>query len=111
MCIKVPAGTKTEMCGSAVMHEVQPSTEYYWYVVQESRQCGAQEMSVVLPCKPIQKYVGSQQVITNNASPDVDREPLLVRRLKCCIGICVCPHVLVMEILDSISCEHCLILE
>jgi hypothetical protein len=54
--IQVPAGNETEMCGSAIMHEVQFSTNDQWHVGQEIRHVFFQESFVILPCKPVWMY-------------------------------------------------------
>jgi hypothetical protein len=42
------------------MHEVQFSPNDQWYVSQEIRHVGVQEISVIPPIKPVLKYVGSE---------------------------------------------------
>jgi hypothetical protein len=37
-----------------------------------------QESFLILPCKPVWKYVGLEQIITTNTGIDVYGEPLLV---------------------------------
>jgi hypothetical protein len=61
LSIQVPAGNETEMWESAIMHEVQFSTnDDQWHVGQEIRHVVFQESFVIPPCKPIRKYLGSE---------------------------------------------------
>jgi hypothetical protein len=60
LSIQVPAGNETEMCRSAIMHEVQFSTNDKWHVGQEIRHAVFQESFVILPCKPVWKYMASK---------------------------------------------------
>jgi hypothetical protein len=43
------------------MHEVQFSKNNQWHVGQEIRHVIFQESVVIPPCKPVWKYVGSEQ--------------------------------------------------
>jgi hypothetical protein len=56
----VTSGHETEMCGSAIMHEVQFSANDSWHVGQEIRHAVFQESFLVPPCKPTWKYLGSE---------------------------------------------------
>jgi hypothetical protein len=65
-------GNKTEMWGTAIMHEVQFLTNDQWHASQEIRHVVFQESFVILPWKPVWKYAGSESIITTNIGPDVD---------------------------------------
>jgi hypothetical protein len=45
---------------SAIMHEAQFSMNDQWDVSQEVRHIVFQESFVILPCKPVWKYMGSE---------------------------------------------------
>jgi hypothetical protein len=83
------------------VHEVQFSTYDGWHDGQGIRRVVFQESFVIPPCK----YVGSVQVITANTDTDVCVERLLVNRM----WIFICPQILIVNILDFISCELCFI--
>jgi hypothetical protein len=63
------------MCASTIIHEAQFSTNGQWHVHQEIGLV-FEESFVILPCKDVWKYIGSQQIITINTSPQVDGQPL-----------------------------------
>jgi hypothetical protein len=46
-------GNETEMCGSAIMHEVQFWMNHQWHVGQEIRHIVFQENFIIPLCKPI----------------------------------------------------------
>jgi hypothetical protein len=54
---QVPAANEAEMCGSAIMHEVQFSVNDQWRVCQEIGRVVFQESFVIPFCKPAWKYV------------------------------------------------------
>jgi hypothetical protein len=69
---------RTEMCGSTNTHEVKSLTNDQWHVDQEISHDVFQDSFVILSCKPVWKYVGSEQITTTNTGPDIDGEPMMV---------------------------------
>jgi hypothetical protein len=52
----VPAGNEIEVCGDAIMHEVQFLMNDQWHVGQEIRHVVFQESFVIPPCKSVWMY-------------------------------------------------------
>jgi hypothetical protein len=50
------AGNEIEICRSAIMHEVQFSTNDQWHVGQVIRHVVFQESFVIPPCNPVWMY-------------------------------------------------------
>jgi hypothetical protein len=55
--IQIPADNGTEMCGKAIMNEVQFLTNGQWHVGQDIRVFAFQEI-IIPSCKPGCMYVG-----------------------------------------------------
>jgi hypothetical protein len=60
--VQVPVGNETEMCGSAIMHEMRFLTNDQFHVGQEIWLVDFKESFLIPPCKPVWKYMGSVQI-------------------------------------------------
>jgi hypothetical protein len=96
LSVLVAASNETEKCGTTFMHEAQFLANDQWHVGQQIRHDVFKERCVIPPCKPVWKCVGP-----NKLSPQILAQLLMENRM----WIFICPHVLIVRIQDSISCE------